>query len=326
MIASHQSLTLSSAKPRIEIRQALAEGRSLAGLLSEPACHFSFRALASRRGHPSLHRFLPLLLIAFVLGSQSAAAFVGENLILDPSFELNNASWSLSGPANIQTAPWAASAGDNGVWFRGFTAGSTSLSQSVTAPASGDYMLLFDSRMEGNFDLVANSFDVTLTGPGGSVSQDLYNSAEVGFQPFLLSLPNVNAGETLTVSAILEPHRRHRAAAFGVCRQLLPGTGHQPAEHPVLRRRTRRLQQHDRALKQLGRWLQEWHHQRHHTSVDDHAQRRKRLPNRFGLDAQRTDQVLSDLCHRAEELSRPQYPRPELLRPIRNLCSQRHRR
>ncbi len=140
---------------------------------------------------------------ALILVSLSVAlpATARANLLLDPSFENNSGSWSLSGPAVYQSAEWAASAGDKGVWFRGFDPGNVQLTQNVSAPTTGDYVLLFDSRVEENFKNAASSFDVSLSGPGGTVTKNLYSSAGPDFRPYTVTLPNVSAGQTLTVEA-----------------------------------------------------------------------------------------------------------------------------
>ncbi|MAT70699.1 MAG: hypothetical protein CMJ58_14385 [Planctomycetaceae bacterium] len=131
----------------------------------------------------------------------STTAADGANLLSNPSFESGGASWALSGPAAVQSAAWAASAGDAGVWFRGFEAGATSLSQSAVAPVAGEYVLLFDSRVESNFSTVADSLAVSLGSVSNSVSQNLYETASPSFGAYVLSLPGVSAGETLTVAA-----------------------------------------------------------------------------------------------------------------------------
>ena len=89
----------------------------------------------------------------------------------DGSFELatsgtqtSNSNWVMTAQsdgvepaAQFQTATWAASSGNKGVWFKGFrgspgeSAWTRSVSQVVTATTSGDYTLTFDAKVEANF-------------------------------------------------------------------------------------------------------------------------------------------------------------------------------
>lgn len=124
------------------------------------------------------------------------------NLILNPSFESGPTSWQITGrPALVQTAPWAAGAGQNGVWIRGFTGGSAAVSQRVTAPTAGDYVLLYKSKVEQNYIAYSNTLRVDLTGPTSSVSR-AYGGPDVGgYHNNVLKLPSVEAGQQLTIGA-----------------------------------------------------------------------------------------------------------------------------
>jgi len=121
-----------------------------------------------------------------------------QNLISDGSFELaasgtqtSNSNWvmmtqndGIEPSAMFVTAPWAASSGNKGVWFKGFrgNAGNpvdASVSQVVTATVSGNYTLSFDAKVEQFFPDVIGGFRVTVTsdGTGGSRTIDLLNPA-----------------------------------------------------------------------------------------------------------------------------------------------------
>ncbi len=93
------------------------------------------------------------------------------NLLLNPSFESGATAWLVSGPAQVQEAEWAAGAGMRGVWVRGFNPGFASVSQAVTAPSAGDYVLLYKSKVEENYFAAADSLHVDLTGPASSVGR-----------------------------------------------------------------------------------------------------------------------------------------------------------
>lgn len=129
---------------------------------------------------------------AFSLHSPSSG-----NLIDDGSFEqattgtqTSNSNWVMTTEndgvepsAQFQSADWAASSGNTGVWFKGFrgSAGNpvdAQVTQVVTAPTSGDYTLTFDAKVEENFASVIGGFRVTITsdGTGGSQTIDLLNS------------------------------------------------------------------------------------------------------------------------------------------------------
>lgn len=109
-----------------------------------------------------------------------------------------------------------------GVWLRSFEGNQGNsgdplaqmvLSQSVFAPANGDYVLDFVAGRETNF--IARVFSVTLSTNSQSVSVDLLTaaipdgnlggaaSANPGGTPFSLTLFGVNAGELLTVTAVM---------------------------------------------------------------------------------------------------------------------------
>jgi glucose/arabinose dehydrogenase len=119
-----------------------------------------------------------------------------QNLIQDGGFELattdtqtSNSNWVMTTEhdgvepsAMFIAAPWAASAGAKGVWFKGFrgSPGSpvdASVTQTVTATASGDYKLSFAAKVEEFFPDVIGGFRVTITsdGTGGSRTIDLLN-------------------------------------------------------------------------------------------------------------------------------------------------------
>jgi hypothetical protein len=117
-----------------------------------------------------------------------------QNLINDGSFELSvsgtqtsNSNWVMTAEsdgvepaAQFQSAPWAASSGNKGVWFKGFRGTPNNpvdaqVSQTVVATTSGDYTLSFDAKIEANFPDVIGGFRVTITsdGTGGSKTLDL---------------------------------------------------------------------------------------------------------------------------------------------------------
>ena len=115
-----------------------------------------------------------------------------QNLMNDGSFELavsgtqtSNSNWVMTAQsdgvepaAQFQTAPWAASSGNKGVWFKGFRGNQANpvdarVSQVVTATASGDYTLTFDAKVEANFASVIGGFRVTITSDGTGGSQTI---------------------------------------------------------------------------------------------------------------------------------------------------------
>ncbi len=123
------------------------------------------------------------------------------NLLLNPSFESGATAWLVSGPAQVQEAEWAAGAGMRGVWVRGFNPGFASVSQAVTAPSAGDYVLLYKSKVEENYFAAADSLHVDLTGPASSVGR-AYSAADAGgYRTNALKLSGVQAGQQLSVGA-----------------------------------------------------------------------------------------------------------------------------
>lgn len=132
-----------------------------------------------------------------MVDSFSLISPTSQELIQDGSFELatggtqtSNSSWVMTTEsdgvepsAQFQTATWAASTGSNGVWFKGFRGTPSSpvdasVSQVVTAPTSGDYVLTFDAKVEEHFSEFIDAFRVTISsdGTGGSQTSDLLNS------------------------------------------------------------------------------------------------------------------------------------------------------
>jgi hypothetical protein len=142
------------------------------------------------------------LIVAAALGVASSALGQAQpNLLQNSSFESGATSWLVSGPAQVQQATWAAGAGQRGVWLRGFDAGSAAVSQAVTAPTAGDYVLLYKSKVEQNYFAVPNSLNVDLSGPSSSVSRS-YSSADAGgYRTTALKLTGVQAGQQLSVGA-----------------------------------------------------------------------------------------------------------------------------
>ena len=161
---------------------------------------------------------------------------IGGECLDDPSFELatsggqtSNSDWVLttnfpSGMAPVdpgaqfQTGAFAASDGATGVWFRGFEGiqnvgeppVDADITQVVTVPAPGTYQLTFDSARE--IVWTAAGFDAILSSSSGpSVTLDLnaatYNDTgnmESNPTMFSLLLPGVLAGDTLTVSVVVD--------------------------------------------------------------------------------------------------------------------------
>jgi glucose/arabinose dehydrogenase len=123
---------------------------------------------------------------------------INQSLLADGSFELatpgtqtSNSSWVMTAPsdgiepsAQFQADPWAASAGNTGVWFKGFRGSpgepvDAQVSQVVTAPMSGDYKLSFSAKVEANFASVIEGFRVTISsdGTGGTETIDLLDTS-----------------------------------------------------------------------------------------------------------------------------------------------------
>jgi hypothetical protein len=109
-----------------------------------------------------------------------------------------------------------------GVWFRSFEGdqggsgeplAQATLTQSVIAPANGDYILDFVAGRETNF--MARVFAVTLSTPSQSTTVNLLTAAipdgnlggaasgNPGGTPFSLTLTGVSAGELLTVTGVM---------------------------------------------------------------------------------------------------------------------------
>ena len=169
---------------------------------------------------------------AICLALLISATFITEaqaNLLDDGSFEAatndsqtSNSNWALStnapdgtnASARFSASVWAASDGTTGVWFQSFEGGQqpgepaadATLTQTVSGVAGGNYNLVFDSARETFF--TAQSATATLSSTSsGSVSLDLltatYNDGgNMNSNPttFVLDLPNVNAGDDLTVT------------------------------------------------------------------------------------------------------------------------------
>jgi hypothetical protein len=117
-----------------------------------------------------------------------------QSLLQDGSFELavdgtqtSGSNWVMTTQfdgvepsAQFQLAPWAASAGGKGVWFKGFRGSPESpvdarVHQVVTAPISGTYTLTFAAKVEENFPSVIDAFRISLSsnGTGGTQTLDL---------------------------------------------------------------------------------------------------------------------------------------------------------
>lgn len=175
-----------------------------------------------------------------------AATAQAQNLLDDGSFtaadsggQTSNSDWVLTvnfpdgddaaqfqgGFANAENGSGNPGDGGTGIWFKSFLGnrgGDTNIptakadiTQSVVAPANGDYALSFVAGREANF--TASEFSVTLSssGTGGSTSIDLLTapmilgnigggaSPALGGNPFSLTLSGVTAGDTLTVTGAL---------------------------------------------------------------------------------------------------------------------------
>ncbi|MDC0934856.1 PEP-CTERM sorting domain-containing protein [Pirellulales bacterium] len=186
-----------------------------------------------------------LILAAFA--ALTCASPVQAALLSDGNFSLattgsltSNSDWSLianspdgtdlaaqfqTGFANAQNTgvggPEAPGTG-TGVWFRSFEGNQGGsgeplaeavLTQSVFAPADGDYVLEFVAGREVNF--IARVFSVTLSTNSQSTSVDLLTAAipdgnlggaasgNPGGTPFSLTLPGVTAGQLLSVTAVV---------------------------------------------------------------------------------------------------------------------------
>ncbi len=151
-------------------------------------------------------------------GSQTS----GSDWTLTVNFPdgLNPAARFQTGFGNAENNSTQSPGTGNGVWFRPFEGAQAAndplaqatISQSIVAPASGDYGLDFLAAIEGI--VLADEFSVTLSssGSGGSATVDLLTagmasgniggaaSATLGGTPFVLQLFGVTAGDILTVS------------------------------------------------------------------------------------------------------------------------------
>lgn len=175
-------------------------------------------------------------LFAFGLGLLLTQSLAFANLLDDPGFEAatpggqtSNSNWSLNvnfpdteppspteGSAQFQEAAWASNpngTSGKGVWFKAFKGdpdpgigADADLSQSVVATVSGDYSLSFYARKETNF--TASVWDATVSsdGTGGSASLDLLTAAPAdgSWNQYFLSLTGVTAGDTLSVSVVMD--------------------------------------------------------------------------------------------------------------------------
>jgi glucose/arabinose dehydrogenase len=122
-----------------------------------------------------------------------------QSLLQDGGFELSASGTQTSGSnwvmttqsdgvepsAQFQAAPWAASAGSKGVWFKGFrgSAGApvdARVQQVVTAPVSGTYTLTFAAKVEENFASVVDAFHISISssGTGGTKTIELLEPPE----------------------------------------------------------------------------------------------------------------------------------------------------
>lgn len=109
-----------------------------------------------------------------------------------------------------------------GIWFRSFEGNqggsgeplaNSVITQSIVAPANGDYTLDFVAGREANF--VARALEVTLSTNAQSTTVDLLTAAipdgnlggaasgNPGGTPFSLTLPGVTAGQLLTVTGVM---------------------------------------------------------------------------------------------------------------------------
>lgn len=186
------------------------------------------------------------LVAAFSAAVLLAATAQAQNLLDDGSFtaadsggQTSNSDWLLTvnfpdsddaaqfqgGFANAENGSGGPGDGGTGIWFKSFLGnrgGDTNIptanadiTQSVVAPANGDYVLNFVAGREENF--TAGEFSVTLSssGTGGSASVDLLTapmilgnigggaSPALGGNPFSLTLAGVTAGDTLTVTGAM---------------------------------------------------------------------------------------------------------------------------
>jgi hypothetical protein len=187
----------------------------------------------------SLFSLLALSLVVVVVGITPA---LGQNLLQDGLLDTGtaggggqpgtNAFWTLVNTGNATAAQYqggfanSQAPGGLGMWYRAFLGTpaapvSSTLSQSVVAPAAGTYVLTFDRIVEQNF--TADAMTATLSSSGGpTISADLLadripaGSSYTGggfvnigsaTPPYdiveTLTLAGVNAGDTLTVSVTM---------------------------------------------------------------------------------------------------------------------------
>lgn len=169
-------------------------------------------------------RFAALLCTGLLAASPASA------LLQDPSLEAasggtttSNSAWQLlanapdgTGPAAVfQEAPWAASDGSIGVWFRSFEGGQMQgepladamLTQTLTGVAGGDYALTFEAARELNFTAGVWQATLSSSGTGGSDSVDLLAAAfleasSMAGTPtlFALQILGVSPGDDITVT------------------------------------------------------------------------------------------------------------------------------
>jgi hypothetical protein len=196
--------------------------------------------------HFSLNHALVLLSVTTLFCGHTLA----QNLLDDGSFNLatgggavSNSAWVLTvdfpdpnnptdgsaqfqgGFANAENGSGGPGDGGNGIWFKSFLGvrgGNTSIptanasiTQSIVAPISGNYILNFVAGREQNFTAGQFSVSLSSSGTGGSSSVDLLTapmtlgniggaaSPALGGNPFSLTLMGVTAGDTLTVTGAM---------------------------------------------------------------------------------------------------------------------------
>ncbi|MEM8946216.1 MAG: PEP-CTERM sorting domain-containing protein [Planctomycetota bacterium] len=191
-----------------------------------------------------MKRFLMVGLLAIVAMAYTGLAFAapsqgllddGEFNDPDSSSDVTNSDWVLTtnSPDGVDLASRfqfsgfsrsdGAAGSGSGLWYRSFEGNQggtgeplaqSTLTQSIAAPADGDYVMTVDWAREGNF--TAASWDVSLSssGTGGTDTVDLLNASgniDFNFNQLLttfggpnvatLTLSGVTAGDTLTVTA-----------------------------------------------------------------------------------------------------------------------------
>lgn len=167
-----------------------------------------------------------ILILMAVLSLAACAATAQAGLLEDGSFELGGPAGSpwdstdnvpdgIDGALEFSESVWAASDGLVGVWFKSFEGeqdmgdppANASISQTVTAPNDGDYILTFESARE-TF-VTADAFPAVLhnetTGESDMIDlltatyNDDLNMSE-NPTTFSLMLPGVSTGDVLRVS------------------------------------------------------------------------------------------------------------------------------